>query len=262
MSAAIKEKEQPADAVGTLQVTKEKLRDWSACTDGYQWFLKKFPQGAAFCEVHAELRADRRYADSDWLTDHVFRGLCAVDITRELVSITGANRNKIVEHVKKDGGAESATATTGEGANAATTGEGANAATTGDWANAATTGDWANAATTGEGANAATTGYWANAATTGDRANAATTGEGANAATTGEGANAATTGKHAVAVCLGFNSKAMAGEDGAVILKWWDEKANRPRLAIGYAGENGIKAGTWYSVSDTGELVEEGEAAK
>lgn len=191
MSAVLKEKEQPVEAVGPLQITKEKLRDWSDCTDGYQWFLKKFPQGAAFGEVYAELRADRRYADSDWLTERVFCGLGAVDMTRELVSITGANREKIAEQVKKDGGAEGA---------------------------AATTGDWANAATTG---------------------------------------------KHAVAVCLGFNSKAMAGEDGAVVLKWWDEKANRPRLAIGYVGENGIKAGTWYSVSDTGELVEdEGGEAK
>jgi hypothetical protein len=122
------------------------------------------------------------------------------------------------------------------------------AATTGNWANAATTGNWANAATTGEGANAATTGNWANAATTGNWA---------NAATTGNWANAATTGKDATAACIGYDGKAKAGEGGAIVIAYFDGK--RKRLALGYVGEGGIKADTWYRVRD-GVLVEAEES--
>jgi hypothetical protein len=47
MSAVMKEptKTEP------LLVTKARLKEWSACTDGFQWFVKKFPQGAPFGEV-------------------------------------------------------------------------------------------------------------------------------------------------------------------------------------------------------------------
>ena len=128
------------------------------------------------------------------------------------------------------------------------------AITTGYRANAATTGEGANAATTGEGANAVTTGEGANAATTGYRANAATTGYRANAATTGYRANAVTTGKNAIAACLGLNGRAKAGENGVVIVAYWDETAERPRVLTGYVGE-GIERDTWYEARD-GKLVE------
>ena len=141
-----------------LEITKERLREWSACTSGYGWFLEKFPQGGTFGEVYNALRDDRRYADSDWLINHVFAELDTGSKAAQLVLITGADKAKIEQQAKECGGKEYAVATTGEGANAATTGEGANAATTGDRANAATTGDRANAATTGEHAVAAALG--------------------------------------------------------------------------------------------------------
>jgi len=45
----------------------------------------------------------------------------------------------------------------------------------------------------------------------------------------------------------------MAGEDGCLIVVWWDGK--RPRALVGYVGEGGIKAGKWYAAKD-GKLVE------
>ena len=141
-----------------LEITKERLREWSACTSGYVWFLEKFPQGGMFGEVYNALRDDRRYDDSDWLINHVFAELDTGTKAVQLVSITGADKAKIEQQVKDYGGKEGEVATTGNLANAATTGNLANAATTGDWANAATTGDLANAATTGEHAVAAAIG--------------------------------------------------------------------------------------------------------
>ena len=141
-----------------LEINKERLLTWKACSSGYGWFLKKFPQGGMFGEVYNALRDDRRYDDSDWLINHVFSDLDTGAKVSQLVSITGADKDNIEQQVKECGGKESEVATTGYRANAATTGEGANAATTGEGANAATAGEYANAATTGEHAVAAALG--------------------------------------------------------------------------------------------------------
>ena len=233
-----------------LEINKERLRTWKACSSGYGWFLEKFPQGGMFGEVYNALRDDRRYDDSDWLINHVFSDLDTGAKVSQLVSITGADKDNIEQQVKECGGKESEVATTGYMANAATTGEGANAATTGDRANAATTGYMANAATTG---------YMANAATTGYRANAATTGEGANAATTGDRANAATTGEHAVAAALGIEGKAKAGISGAIVLCYRNDEGHLIHIRASKVGENGIKPDAWYSLDENGEFIETAE---
>jgi hypothetical protein len=133
-----------------LQITKERVKAWHACTDGYRWFLEKFPQGGGFAEVYASLQSDKRYEDSGWLSDKVFAELDATAKVKQMVIITGADKVTI-EKAAKIGDA------------AATTGYRANAATTGDWANAATTGHRANAATTGNHAVAASLGIGAKA---------------------------------------------------------------------------------------------------
>jgi hypothetical protein len=229
-----------------MNITKEWLKPHSPCADGYGWFLKNFPQGAPFSEVYAGLRADRRYADSDWLVEKAFIGLPTVDQVRLTVTIAGADKAKIAAQVADDGANPDASATTGYRANSATTGEGANSATTGEGANSATTGYRANSATTGEGANSATTGNYANSATTG---------EGANSATTGNYANSATTGEKTISAALGLDSTASAGPDGAIVLAYFDEGAKRPRVVVAYVGEGGILPGTTYRLNDKHEFI-------
>ena len=226
-----------ADSTATtniLQITKDRVKSWAACSDGYRWFLGKFPEGAEFVPVYRALIADKRGDDADWLVGKLFDELDTTTRVKQTAIIAGADAVAIAAQVAA--GVEAAT--TGEGANAATTGEGANAATTGYRANAATTGNWANAATTGEGANAATTGNRANAATTGNRANAATTGE------------------HAVAAALGIEAKAKAGAGGAIVLTHRNDDGDLICIRAAMVGQDGIKPDVWYELSADCEFVE------
>ena len=223
------ESQQMNEANNPLQITKDRLREWSACASGYSWFLEKFPQGGLFGDVYNALRDDRLYQDCDWLVERVFSQLDTGTKVAQLVSITGADKAKIKQQVDDCGGKEEEIATTGYRA---------------------------NAATTGNLANAATTGYRANAATTGYRANAATTGEEANAATTGYRANAATTGENAVAAALGIEGKAKASAGGAIVLCYRNDEGHLIHIRGSKVGENGIKPDVWYRLDESGEFVE------
>lgn len=57
----------------------------------------------------------------------------------------------------------------------------------------------------------------------------------------------------------GKHGRARAGNYGILVIKYTD--AGRPRLAVGYVGENGIKPDTWYRVDGQGNFVEDVEDA-
>ena len=50
----------------------------------------------------------------------------------------------------------------------------------------------------------------------------------------------------------GLHGRAKAGQNGCIALCWYD--GTRNRIVIGYVGENGIEADTFYRVTD-GKLV-------
>ncbi|HCU2526421.1 TPA: hypothetical protein OUK38_002975, partial [Enterobacter hormaechei] len=56
-----------------MQITKEQVKAWHACTDGFRWFLDKFPQGGAYADVHGALIDDKRFDDARWLVDKMYR---------------------------------------------------------------------------------------------------------------------------------------------------------------------------------------------
>ena len=186
-----------AVSANNLEITKDRVKAWGACSDGYRWFLNKFPEGGAFADVHKALIEDKRGSDADWLVGKAFDDFDTATRVKQIAVIAGADAKAIEERVAA----------------------GAEAATTGNRANAATTGYRANAATTGEGANAATTGY---------RANAATTGEGAIAAALGVGAKAKANAGGAIVLAhrdddgalLGVKA-AMVGQDGIEPDTWY-----------------------------------------
>ena len=66
----------------------------------------------------------------------------------------------------------------------------------------------------------------------------------------------AASGKDCVSVSAGQKGKVKTGTNGAFALTWWSASENRFRIVVGYEGENGIKADTWYTLSKIGEIVE------
>lgn len=60
-------------------------------------------------------------------------------------------------------------------------------------------------------------------------------------------------GRNSVAVGVGHGCSASVGKNGVLALVYWDEGDNRPRVAVGYAGEDGIEEGEMYHVVN-GEL--------
>jgi hypothetical protein len=111
----------------------------------------------------------------------------------------------------------------------------------------------------------ATAGY-GGTATAGD-SGTATAGYGGTA-TAGYGGTAtagdsgtATAGDSGTATA-GYGGTAKTGEIGIIVCRWWDVNKERYRLAVGYVGEDGIKANTFYRANESGKLVEVPNAAK
>ncbi len=126
----------------------------------------------------------------------------------------------------------------------ASSGNSATNASSGNSATNASSGDYATNASSGNYAKNASSGHYAKNASSGDYAKNASSGHSAKNASSGD---------QSVCVAAGFSSKCMVGKDGAIALTWHDGK--RPRITVGYAGEDGIEAGVFYAVDAKGKLV-------
>jgi hypothetical protein len=202
-----------------LNITKDLLRSWSACADGYAYFLEHWSDGSTYAAVQAKLREDRKTDWSVWLTAHVWEAAIA-DPSSSIAALAQAEVDEAIT-------------------------------TTKDSPNSAS-GDRSTAASSGDGSTAASSGNYSKAASSGDRSTAASSGYGSTAASSGVGSKAAVQGANTIAMVAGLGGQAKAGPNGCIALCWYDGKRNR--IVAGYVGEEGIEADTLYRVAD-GKLV-------
>jgi len=217
-----------------LTITADLLKSWSACADGYQWFLKNYQQGATFGEINDALRADKRYSDSSWLVNRVFAAAVQdVSIVAASVKQMGADAAAIEKQVAETPVGE--TSASGNDSQLAASGYGSKLAASGNGSQLAASGYGSQLAASGNGSQLAASGNYSQLAASGNYSKLAASGS--------------------KSIVLGvYSCTASAGKDGAIALCWFDGK--RPRIAVAYVGENGIKANTIYRVSDSGEFVE------
>lgn len=76
------------------------------------------------------------------------------------------------------------------------------------------------------------------------------------ATNTGYRSAAEVSGSHSVAAAFGIESKARAGESGAIALCFRSDEGELIHIRASKVGDNGVKAGTWYQLDENGEFVE------
>jgi hypothetical protein len=128
------------------------------------------------------------------------------------------------------------------------------AASSGDYSTAASSGNSSTAASSGNYSTAASSGDYSKAASSGDSSKAASSGDYSKAASSGNYSKAEQKGSSGIAAAIGDNVRAKSGENGLLILTWWDGPAKRFRACVGEVGIDGIESDTWYKV-ESGKLV-------
>ncbi|MGQ3040575.1 MAG: DUF7666 domain-containing protein [Brevundimonas sp.] len=141
----------------------------------------------------------------------------------------------------------------GYGARIGSSGNDAQIGSSGNDAQIGSSGYGAQIGSSGYGAQIGSSGYGARIGSSGYGARIGSSGYGAQIGSSGYGAQIDATGENAVIACSGSVYRIRAGEGGAICVPHHDGK--RVRFIVAYVGEAGIKAGTWYAVSD-GKLVE------
>ena len=145
---------------------------------------------------------------------------------------------------------------TGDYSAATNTGNKSAATNTGSRSAATNTGSRSAATNTGYQSAATNTGNKSAATNTGDYSAATNTGDYSAATNTGYQSAAEVTGAHSVAAAIGYESKAKAGESGAIVCVYRDYDNELVHIRASKVGENGIEAGKWYTLDENGEFIE------
>ncbi|EJO1804415.1 hypothetical protein NRC00_002189 [Salmonella enterica] len=174
-----------------MQITKEQVKSWHACTDGFRWFLDKFPQGGAYADVHGALIADKRFDDARWLVDKMYR--THLD-KAEFIQAETAATDKMVGELTSSG-------------------------------------DDARIGSSGDDARIGSSGYNAQIGSSGDDARIGSSGDDAQIGSSGDDARITASGKNSVVACAGSIERIVLGENGCTSVPWHDGKRIRIAVA-------------------------------
>jgi Ca2+-binding RTX toxin-like protein len=215
-----------------MQITKEQLKQWSACRDGYEWFLRQFPEGTGtYHDIVTALYADKRAADARWLSDNCYRAFGVAEFSPvELASLNAmAIELNSLEHP-----ADSELCSSGYGAQIGSSGNGA------------------QIGSSGNDARIGSSGYDARIGSSGNDARIGSSGNDAQIGSSGNDAQIEVTGQNAVVACAGSVIEFTLGEGGCIAVPYRD--GTRTRFAVAYVGENGIDAGVKYRLNERHEF--------
>ncbi|MCK9005875.1 hypothetical protein MY896_07325 [Haemophilus influenzae] len=116
--------------------------------------------------------------------------------------------------------------------------------------------EWIKGKVDWDAAKVFNTGDQSVATNTGDRSAATNTGYQSAATNTGDRSAAEVSSKQSIAVALGWQSKAKASIDGAIVCVYRNDDGELIHIKASKVGENNIKADTWYTLDEIGEFVE------
>ncbi|HHF3840435.1 TPA: hypothetical protein ACPOJ9_001942 [Haemophilus influenzae] len=116
--------------------------------------------------------------------------------------------------------------------------------------------EWIKGKVDWDAAKVFNTGDQSVATNTGDRSAATNTGYQSAATNTGDQSAAEVSSKQSIAVALGWQSKAKASIDGAIVCVYRNDDGELIHIKASKVGENNIKADTWYTLDEIGEFVE------
>ncbi|EHU7139173.1 hypothetical protein KZK14_005177, partial [Salmonella enterica] len=166
-----------------MHIDKARVKAWHACTDGFRWFLDKFPQGGAYADVHSALIADKRYDDARWLVDKMYNTYLD---NPEFIRAETAATDKMVAEL---------------------TGYNAQIGSSGDDARIGSSGNYARIGSSGYNAQIGSSGDDARIGSSGDDARIGSSGDDARIGSSGNNARIGSSGYNARIGSSGYNAR-------------------------------------------------------
>ncbi|EAM8427278.1 hypothetical protein ZN11_03045 [Salmonella enterica] len=245
-----------------MHIDKSQVKAWHACSEGFRWFLDKFPQGGAYADVHGALIADKRYDDARWLVEQMYRTFldsaefiqAETAVTDKMVGeLTSMNHPSDQVEGENSSGYNAQIGSSGYNAQIGSSGYNARIGSSGDDAQIGSSGNDARIGSSGYNAQIGSSGNDAQIGSSGDDARIGSSGYNARIGSSGYNARITATGNGSVVACAGSVERIVLGENGCASVPWHDGK--RIRIAVAYVGENGIEANIPYYVNDEGQFV-------
>ncbi|EEB0030316.1 hypothetical protein DB171_18585 [Salmonella enterica subsp. enterica serovar Muenchen] len=236
-----------------MHIDKPQVKAWHACSEGFRWFLDKFPQGGAYADVHGALIADKRYDDARWLVEQMYRTfLDSAEFIQAETAVTDKMVGELTSMNHPSDQVEGENSS-GDDARIGSSGYNARIGSSGDDARIGSSGNDARIGSSGDDARIGSSGYNARIGSSGYNARIGSSGYNAQIGSSGYNARITATGNGSVVACAGSVERIVLGENGCASVPWHDGK--RIRIAVAYVGENGIEANIPYYVNDEGQFV-------
>lgn len=268
-----------------MMITRGDLRAWRVGPVMYRWFLRAFPEGGSYAEVHRALQLEGysdwadslvEYGWSRWQDEENFaqQDICAMgrvvcpqtadDNGKQLASAAdGDSLGSAGDNIKiVSAGYAAQIASAGYSARIGCVGYNAHVASSGERGRIAIAGNSTRVSSVGGGTRMASTGMRVRISSLGDRSRIASSGDLTQIASFGAESKIANcadnvqimaNGENTVIASTGVVDSIILGPGGCAALAYHDGK--RMRFAVALEGENNIRAGVKYRLNEDHQFV-------